>query len=118
MKEEIKICENCGTPLIWTFRWDYKEMFCLNCGALGDMFFGKGVGLTPELKMKYRVVNKIWKSLYGKSGALLPESIGYQKSNCEKCKAGENHHLHLTKKEIRESRVAEKILEKVKSLFI
>ena len=117
MKKEITICENCGTPLIWTFRWDYKEMYCLNCGANGDMFMGKKVEITPELKLKYRVVNKVWKSFYGKNRPLLPMSSGYRKNNCKKCQGGESHSNHLSKKEIRESKVVEKILNRVKGLF-
>lgn len=114
--EKITVCNNCGTPLIWTFRWDYNELYCLNCGALGDMFMGKKVELTEELKLKNRVVLKIWKSLYGKNRALLPQSNGYKKNNCKKCEK-EYHNFHLSKKEIRDNKVAEKILEKVKHLF-
>jgi hypothetical protein len=117
MKKEITICEKCGTPLIWTFRWDYKEMYCLNCGAMGDMFMGKKVETTPELKLKFKAVNKVWKSLYGKNRPLLPASGGYRKNNCKKCDAGENHSKHLSKKEIRENKVAEKILIRIKGLF-
>src|SRR4030042_5407487 len=115
--KKINICENCGTPLMWTFRWDYNEIYCLNCGALGDMFMGKKVDITPDLKMKYRVVNKIWHSLYGKNKPLLPKSKGYRKDNCDKCQKGQYHSQHLSKKEIRENKIAEKILEKVKGLF-
>lgn len=116
-QKEIRVCEECGTPLIWTFRWDYKERYCLNCGALGDMFLGKNVELTKELKLKERIVNRIWKSLYGKTGDLLPISSGYQKSNCKKCQIEKSHSLHLSKREIRNNKVAEKILNKMIGIF-
>ncbi len=66
MKREaikIRVC-SCGTPLIWTFRWPYCEYYCLNCGGRGGMFgIGSNIELTTELKIKQRVVNKIWKSI-------------------------------------------------------
>jgi hypothetical protein len=116
MKEQISICENCGTPLIFTFRWAYKEKFCLNCGSLGDMFMGETVDLTPELKLKYKIVNKIWKALYGKNKPLLPLSQ-YKRKGCKKCEDGGNHNEHLNKKEIRNHKVAEKILKQLERVF-
>ncbi len=112
---EIQVCEHCGTPLIWTFRWAYKEYFCMNCGALGDMFMGKEVKITPELKLKSRVVHKIWNSLY-KTGFLLSVAL-YKIDGCKKCDAGQNHGDHLTKREIRNGKIAQRILDKMIGIF-
>lgn len=117
MKKEIRICENCRTPLIWTFRWDYNERYCMNCGALGDMFLGKDVPLTHELKIEKAIVDGIWKVLYGNNKPLLPRSGGYRKDKCEKCDKGESHHKHLSKNEIIDNKIAEIVLDNMEMLF-
>lgn len=120
MNKEIRICEKCGTPLIWTFRWDYNERYCLNCGGLGDMFLGKDVELTNQLKVKKAIVDGIWKILYFK-GFLLPASGGYRKKKCEKCnnlEHSEYHGQHLTEKEKENNEIAEIVLDNMKMLFV
>lgn len=109
---KITVCDDCETPLIFTFRWAFKEMYCLNCGALGDMFMGKKVRLTDELKLKKRIVDRIWKTLYGREGFLLPVA-SYTIDGCKKCKSGDNHGQHLTNREIRNNKIANKILKKM-----
>lgn len=116
-QNEIKICSDCGTPLIWTFRWAGAEYYCLNCGTMGGVFgTGEYVKLTPELRLKRRVVNKIWKSIYSNNRLLLP-ACRYRRDNCEKCKKGAYHNQHLTKKEIKGNKIAERILKSVLHLF-
>lgn len=115
--KEIKVCENCQTPLLFTFRWDYSERYCLNCGALGDMFLGEYAPLTKELRAKEKLVNKIWSALYGKQGFLLPASGKYKKKNCKKCEVEEYHGSHLTRREKLGNQITEKILKRVKFIY-
>lgn len=113
---EITICRDCGTPLLWTFRWAYKEYFCMNCGGTwGMMGAGISVEETPELKLKYRIVKRIWDSLY-KGGLLLPVSR-YTRKDCKKCEAGGDHNDHLTKREIRNNKIGERLLKHYLQIF-
>jgi hypothetical protein len=115
-KKEIKICDYCATPLIWTFLFPYKEYYCLNCGRTWGMLgAGKNVEITKELILKRNIAETIFKQLHGK-GWLLPQSTyGYTKCKVEKnCR---NHNEHLTKKEIEWNEVAWKMLEQVKGVF-
>ena len=62
--EEIRVCDNCGVPLLWTFCWAYKERYCLNCGSMGGMMgTGIDVELTPRLKYQDKVINDVWKAI-------------------------------------------------------
>lgn len=118
MKKIIRICTNCGCPLIWTFRWAYKERFCMNCGLTGGMMgTGKDVELTPELKLKQRVINKIWSALYSKKNHLLLPIARYKRTGCKKCEAGDDHNEHLTNREIRNGKIAERVLKSMQGIF-
>jgi hypothetical protein len=114
-EKKIRVCEYCGSPLIFTFRWAYKEYFCMNCGALGDIFMGKDVVLTPELRLKKKIIDKTWNALY-KTHLLLPISR-YKRRNCKLCDEGGEHNEHLTKREIRNGKIAQKILNKMIGIF-
>lgn len=116
-EKTISVCPYCGTPLIFTFRWDYYEKFCLNCGRLGDCFWGEETKITPELEFKRKILDKIWKALYGKNRPLLPVSKAYRNVGCKKCENGELHPYHLTKTEKIKGRVAQKILKNLRGIF-
>ncbi len=97
-QKTIRVCDDCGIPLIWTFAFDYKERYCLNCGLSGGMFgTGTDKPATRELVFKQKLVNAVWKIIYGKKG-LVPKSS--QRCNCKKCdNSSEVHYQHLTKSE-------------------
>jgi hypothetical protein len=114
--QKIKVCNNCEAPLIWTFCFPYAEYFCMNCGFKGGMFgSGKDVDLTPELKLKKKLIDTIWHQLYGK-GLLLPPGE-YTKDKCKKCNSGEYHNDHLSKLEKQKNKLAWRILKSFKGKF-
>ena len=114
-KERITICPHCQTPMIWTFKWAGCEWFCLNCGDAMGMCSGDITEVTPELKLKKKVVDKIWKIL---SNKILP-NCPFKKNKCKKCwENGVNSHWeHITKREKRQSKEAERIIDKFKGIF-
>ena len=113
---EIRVCDNCGVPLLWTFAFAYNERYCLNCGAMGGMLgTGSDVVATKELILQGKMVNALWKIIYGKKG-LIPKDA--QRINCKKCDAtSEKHYLHLTENEKEWDKVAREMLEQVKGIF-
>ena len=111
---EIRVCDYCGVPLIWTFCWAYKERYCLNCGRMGGMLgMGTNVKLTPKLKYQYKVIYDVWKAIYKN----LTPRTDYSHDGCKKC-SGANHRRHLSKKEILKDKTATKILEKLAEGFL
>lgn len=112
MKKIIKICD-CGTPLIYTFCWDYYEWYCLNCGKNSEFLGGNRTQETPELKAKKKVVDDIWGVI---RKYFLPKS-SYGKTKCKKCSGNLSHNSHLTTQEILKNEVAEKIVDKLKGVF-
>lgn len=125
MKKEkkIKVCSECEAPLIFTFAFDYCELYCLNCGAKGGMFgTGHEVDLTTELLFKKKLVDSLWRVIY-RSGWYLP-SGRFGKGGCKKdnkngrySSSCENHNEHLTEKEIEKNLVAREYLEKMKGIL-
>lgn len=95
--------------------WDYNEYFCINCGGhWGMMGAGDRVEEAPELKKLKKTINKVWKSV---SKYLLPRSHNYTRSNCKKCLVDRCHPHHLSKREMREDRIATSILRNLKGSF-
>src|SRR3990167_3733773 len=80
-KMTIRICDECGVPMLWTFFIPYCERYCLNCGYAGGMLgTGRNVESTKERILQYRVVNAVFKVLRNKK---LP--LGkFGHSNCKK----------------------------------
>ena len=116
-KKEIRVCDNCGAPLIWTFCWAYKERYCLNCGSMGGMLgTGEDVELTPKLKAQDKVIRDVWKALQKH----LIYRCDYKLDRCKKCQVEgvRTHRDHLSKKEILEDKVATKMLERLNKGFI
>ena len=114
-KKTIRVCDNCGSPLIWTFAFDYKERYCLNCGLGGGMLgTGTDMPVTRELIFQEKLVNAIWKVIYGKKG-LVPISAG--RTNCVKCLVGGRHYNHLSKAEKEWDKIARLYLEKIKGFI-
>ena len=113
----IRVCDNCETPLIWTFAFPYCERFCLNCGAKGGMLgTGDDVPITKELRFKKRLVDAIWKVIYGKKGLLPTGQFG--RSGCKKDNGScGNHQDHLTSSEKEWNEIAIKYLKQVQGLF-
>ena len=98
-KEEkmIRICDGCGVPLIWTFAFDYREWYCVNCGTGGGMLgTGKDVPATRELLFQQRLVEAVWGVIYRTKKGFVPKSA--KKDGCKKCNdTNERHYEHLTK---------------------
>lgn len=115
-EKTIRCCDNCGVPLIWTFAFDYKERYCLNCGMSGGMLgTGTDKPATKELIFQEKIVNALWKVIYGKKG-LIP--TGCQRTNCKKCDASsEKHYNHLTKSESEYDAIARNYLEKLQGFL-
>lgn len=115
--QTIRVCGECGVPLIWTFAFDYKERYCLNCGEGGGMFgTGNDVPATRELIFQKKLVDTIWKKvIYGKKG-LVPKSC--QRSNCKKCdSSSERHYNHLTPTEKEWDEIARKYLQSLQGFL-
>jgi hypothetical protein len=77
---------------------------------------GSDLKVTKELRFKKKLVDAIWKVLYGKKG-LLPRS-NYQRSGCKICKEkneDHNHHISATEKEWNE--IATKYLNQFIGIF-
>lgn len=107
--EKIDVCD-CGSPLVWTLVFDYKEWLCLECGCAYEMMMTNSVVETPELKHKKKLYEKIWHTLVG-FGGFLP--IGrYHDSTCKKC-VGDNHHEHLSEKEIMKDEIAKDVFRRL-----
>jgi hypothetical protein len=113
--KKIRVCDECGTPLIWTFAFAYCERYCLNCGIKGGMLgTGKDVPVTRELVFKKKLVDSIWKVIYGKKG-YIPHSS--QRIGCQKCVGNEKHYNHLTNSEKEWDSIARKYLESLQGIF-
>lgn len=107
----IRVCDNCSTPLIWTFAFLYCERFCLNCGMKGGMLgTGTDVPTNRDLIFKKKLVNAIWGVIYGKKG-LMP-SGDFSRNNCKKCIDENCHRKHLTKTEVEWDEIARKYLKR------
>ena len=115
-KRYVRVCDECGVPLIWTFAFDYNERYCLNCGAMGGMLgTGEDVPATRELIFQEKIVNALWKILYGKKG-LVPRSS--QRTNCKKChESNEKHYDHLSKAEAEWDKIAREYLKKLQGFL-
>lgn len=113
----IRVCDDCGVPLIWTFAFDYQERYCLNCGAMGGMLgTGEDVPATRELIFQQKLVNAVWNVIYGKKGMVSVSVV--EKTGCKKCsESDEAHYNHLTKAEKEWDTIARAYLEKVKGLI-
>lgn len=107
----IRVCDDCGVPLIWTFAFDYQERYCLNCGAMGGMLgTGEDVPATKELLFQEKLVNAVWKIIYKTKKGLVPASA--KKEGCKKCDdTTEKHYRHLTKAEKEWDTIARAYLE-------
>ena len=113
-KKEMIVCNECGIPLVWTFHWAYYEYYCLGCGGhWGMLGAGKRIKSTPELEKQSKYLRKLWKAL---GHYLTPESK-CTRTGCLKCQTSNDHREHLSKKEIRENKIATKILEALKGSF-
>lgn len=115
-KRTIRVCDDCDTPLIWTFAFPYAERFCINCGHTGGMLgTGKDVDATRDVVFKKKLVNALWKVIYGRKG-LIP--TGSQRTNCKKCTtSNEYHYNHLTKAEKECDSLAREWLKKLEGTF-
>lgn len=61
----MKICKDCGYPIITAFCVAYKEMICFNCGNTYEMLNGcKRVEETPELLEKQKEMEEIKTKVY------------------------------------------------------
>lgn len=115
-EQTIRVCDDCGVPLIWTFAFDYRERYCLNCGAGGGMLgTGNDVPATIELRFQKKVVDAIWDVIYGNKG-LVPTSS--QRTKCKKCnEKKEAHYNHLTVAQKEWDTIARKYLDQFQGLF-
>lgn len=112
---EIIVCDTCGIPLIWTFKWDYYEYYCINCGGhWGMLGAGAVVEETQELKQQKKMLQKMFDKALGKY--LLPRGQ-YKKTNCQKCD-NENHNLHTSLSEKRKDKIATKTLKELQGCWI
>lgn len=124
MKEQktIRVCDDCGVPLIWTFAFDGCERYCLNCGSMGGMLgTGKDVPATRELVFQKKLVDSVWKVIYGNKGFIPNGRFG--RSGCNKDNKGgyssscNDHRQHLTVAEKEWDEIARKYLVSLKGMF-
>jgi hypothetical protein len=97
MSAPIALCPTCGEPLISTFAFSGYEFLCLCCGRRVT-FFGpkKGDGDNPRLVDRLAQLQAEWDAHVGPR--LLPHSR-FRRTDCEKCKGGEDHWAHVTEAE-------------------
>lgn len=114
-KKETMVCE-CGAPLHWTFLYHHKEYFCMNCGAKYGML---GAGMDVEETVETKANQKIASNVFGVLRKYLIGDGGFTKSNCKKCKNRKDryHTQHLSKREIAENEIAEKMLKKIRGYY-
>ena len=114
-KRKISVCPHCAVPMIWTFKWSGCEWFCLNCGDAMGMCSADETEITPELKFQKKVVDKIWKVI---SPKLLP-NCHFKKNKCKKCweQGVDSHWQHITKRELRQSKEAERLINKFRGII-
>lgn len=107
-QDEIRVCAECGNPLIWTFAFAYKERYCINCGGATPMFDGsERQPASAELQFRYWLLNTIWSGLYRRGGLLAKARFKY--SDCKLCDERDEDHLsHLTEQEIAANEIAER----------
>ena len=78
---------------------------------------GSDVPATRELIFKKKLVDAIWKVLYGKKGLIPRGEFG--RTNCKKDDGNcHDHREHLTKAEIEWNEIASKYLETFKGVFV
>ena len=112
----IRVCDECGVPMIWTFAFDGAERYCLNCGIKGGMFgTGKDVPVTRELIFQNKIVQALWGIIY-KGKGMIPHSS--QRTNCKKCSGSHYpHYTHLTKAEKEWDKIARDYLGKLQGFL-
>lgn len=109
---QIKVCYDCGFPLLWTFFVDGAEYYCLNCGrSTGMLGGGNDVPITPELRARQRIAKDVFKALRKH----LFGSGRYKLGRCKKCKTSEYHFQHITQKEVECDRFADELLKRLKT---
>lgn len=115
-KPTIRVCDHCDTPLIWTFAFPYAERFCINCGHTGGMLgTGKNIPATRDVVFKKKLVDSLWKVIYGKKG-LIP--TGAQRTNCKRCSESSEYHTHhLTEAEKEWDLLARDWLKRLEGIF-
>ena len=109
--ESIRVCEDCGNPLVWTFIHAGCEYYCPSCGAMGDMFMGNKIhyprkALIEKAKRIKARFNRYRKGLW---------SGGGRKRGCELCDKGEYHLQHLTPEEKKAHEAGLRGLERMKT---
>jgi len=120
---EIRVCDECGVPMLWTFFIPYCERYCLNCGYAGGMLgTGRDVAASKERILQYKIVDAVFKVLrakklplgkFGRSNCKKDNKEGRYSSSCD------DHRAHLTKSEIEWDKIATKYLKHLnkKKLF-
>jgi len=119
-KRVIRVCANCGWPLIWTFAFAYNERFCLNCLAPSEMFDGNpDEPASRERIFQKKLVDAIWGVIYGKKGFMPSGKFG--RSGCKKdnregryASSCDDHRAHLSETEKEWDRIARKYLKRLK----
>lgn len=122
-KRSIRVCDECGVPMLWTFFIPYCERYCLNCGYAGGMLgTGRDVEATKERILQMKMVEAVFKVLrnkimpggkFGRTGCKKESKDGGYSSSCN------DHGSHLTKSEIEWDKIARKYLKHLnkKKLF-
>lgn len=122
-KKTIRVCGECKIPLIWTFAFDGNERFCINCQVPTPMFDGNpDEEVTRELIFKKRLVDAIWKVIYGNKGMIPRGRFG--RGGCKKddregrfASSCDNHNAHLSKSEVEWDKIARACLANLKGKF-
>jgi hypothetical protein len=117
---KVRVCAECGTPLIWTFAFAYNERYCLNCNAATPMFDGNpDIPNDKEVFFLKRIVNAVWDVLYSREGMM--SNGHFQRSDCDMCRksTGErvSHWDHATEDEKEWHAIAKLYLPMFKGLF-
>lgn len=76
---------------------------------------GKDIDATRDVVFKEKLVNALWKVIYGRKGLIPTDS---QRNNCKRCTASNEYHRnHLTKAEKEWDTIAREWLKNLEGTF-
>lgn len=97
MSEFVTLCPRCEAPLIFTFVFSHKELYCLECGYAAGLF-GGGVRVDATVELVARL-----EALTAEFGEIAESLITpfSRRRDCERCESGSagDHHEHATDEE-------------------
>lgn len=89
------MCPRCAVPVVCTFAFRRAEFYCLDCGRCLGWLDPDSAATTPALLADSEARAREFEENAGRHLIVS----GSRLDSCEKCKAGEDHPLHVTEAE-------------------